>query len=241
MILLLFILFIQIYAQNFHVRLKGEEIVISYCEQCDQPIVQPNELTVYRMTINEGVERITSETFKNIKIKQITIPSSLQEFDELFVDTSTLEMINLNKNNKYFEKRGNGLVEKKTWKMVLYENANEIQDPVYNFDKRTMIIGAKLFKSNKNITQIILNDFIETIKQEAFSGMLNLSSIILNTRLHTIEEKVFSDTPLLKTIYFGGKSSPSCPSNAIDSSATIDLKVHKEFSSTDFFGKTINP
>ena len=100
------------------------------------------------MIIKEDIIHFNSSDLIDVFISTITIPSSLKSIDVYF-DTSSLKNISLHKDNHYFIKTKNGLIQKEGWKLVLYENGKEEQDEEIYLEDTIMRYERNLMKGNE--------------------------------------------------------------------------------------------
>jgi len=163
--------------------------------------------------LNEGLEKIGVRAFLNTKIESITIPNSVKEIDSLAFDFLKISHISINLNNKNFEIKDNFFIDKNNKKILAYLDKKTTKVTIPSSIKE---IGKDAFSGCANLKEVILNEGLEKIGDEAFSstkiesitipgsvkeigkgafsGCKNLEEIILNEGLEKIGHPAFSNT-----------------------------------------------
>ncbi|MEX1819626.1 leucine-rich repeat domain-containing protein [Metamycoplasma hominis] len=188
------------------------------------------------VSLNEGLEKIGAEAFNHTNIESITIPGSIKEIGysafsdcenlkEIILneglewinasafDFSKISHISINSNNKNFEIKDNFFIDKNNKKILAYLDKKTTKVTIPSSIKE---IGKGAFSGCRNLKEVILNEGLEKIGDEAFSSTKiesitipgsikeiggyafssckNLKEVILNEGLEKIDYGTFQDT-----------------------------------------------
>ena len=127
-----------------------------------------------KISIKEGTVGIAEEAFSCLKVKSVTIPSSLEYIGEnAFIFTENLKKITLSKDNKHF---------------VIYEDA------LFNSTKTRLIKYA----SDSSAKEYVAPKTVKNIYDYAFCSGNNLEKIELSSNVENINIRMFVGTKLLE-------------------------------------------
>lgn len=137
-----------------------------------------------KISIKEGTVGIAEEAFSCLKVKSVTIPSSLEYIGEnAFIFTENLKKITLSKDNKHF---------------IIYE------DTLFNSTKTRLIKYA----SDSSAKEYVAPKTVKNIDDYAFCSGNKLEKIELSSNVENINIRMFVGTKLLENfpeeVYYEG-------------------------------------
>ncbi|MGC7185986.1 leucine-rich repeat protein [Metamycoplasma hominis] len=146
--------------------------------------------------LNEGLERIGNDAFLNTNIKLVNIPNSIKILEDSAFDFSMISHSLINSNNKNFEIKDNFFVDKNNKKMLAYLDKDATKVVIPTWIKE---IGKYAFSGCKNLKEVILNEGLERIGNNAFSNA-NIESITIPGSVKEIGYSAFSNCSNLREV-----------------------------------------
>ncbi|MCZ2781733.1 leucine-rich repeat domain-containing protein, partial [Metamycoplasma hominis] len=124
-----------------------------------------------KVTIPRSIKEIGKGAFSGCtNLEELILNEGLEWIDTLTFDFSKISHISINPNNKNFEIKDNFFIDKNNKKILAY------------LDKKT--------------TKVTIPSSIKEIGKDAFSGCANLKEVILNEGLEKIGDEAFSSTKI---------------------------------------------
>lgn len=135
------------------------------------------------VSIKEGIKVLGDGALSICtNMKTINLPSSLETISgNTFTGVSLLETINISTSNQHF-KAENGYLYSKDGKELIYVVPTKTSISI-NSDVETIKTGSIM---NKNITELIIPNSVETIASSAFINCANLESIKIDNTVGSI-------------------------------------------------------
>lgn len=157
------------------------------------------------VTLPESMKRLYADAFYVCRnLRTINIPAGLTQMDEgVFSFCWSLENIQLDPENPAFSLVNNLLIDKE--KNLLLAAVNNGKSLII-LPKSLRTIGARAFTNNVSMTQVYLNEGLETIGEEAFI-YASLSEVTLPSTLKTIATSAFNSCEVLEEVTFAKGSS----------------------------------
>jgi hypothetical protein len=124
------------------------------------------------------------------KIKSITIPASVTKIDSwTFCRLYNLEVIHVDKDNKYFSSENGALFNKKKTELISFPQKNK--NVKYVVPEITNKIAGKAFWDNEIVEEILLPEGIKKINPQTFYGCLQLKRINIPNSVISIGKYAF--------------------------------------------------
>lgn len=157
------------------------------------------------VTLPESMKRLDPNAFYVCRnLRTINIPAGLTQMAEgAFSFCWNLENIHLAPENPAFSLVNNLLIDKE--KNLLLAAVNDGKSLII-LPESLRAIGARAFTNNVSMTQVHLNEGLETIGEEAFI-YADLTDVSLPSTLKTIAEGAFDSCEMLEEVTFAKGSS----------------------------------
>ncbi|MGC7160760.1 leucine-rich repeat protein [Metamycoplasma hominis] len=167
-----------------------------------------------KVTIPRSIKEIGKGAFSGCaNLEELILNEGLEWIDALTFDFSKISHISINPNNKNFEIKNNFFIDKNNKKILAYLDKKTTKVTIPSSIKE---IGKGAFSGCANLEEVILNEGLEKIGDEAFSstkiesitipgsvkeigrrafsGCANLEEVSLNEGLEKIGDEAFSNT-----------------------------------------------
>ena len=118
------------------------------------------------LTIEEGIKEISNGAlnfYTNVKV--LNLPSTIEDINKNYI-TSKIEKINVSENNTKFSSDGINIYNKSGEELILSISKNK----TITIKNGVKSIGYKAFGGCNNLSEIILNDDLERIGEQAFAN-----------------------------------------------------------------------
>ena len=228
----------------------------------DSTFVQPDDITeigdkvfgfyrrVNRIELPEGLRRIGNSNFKCSPIKEVVLPSTLEELGyEVFYQCSSLEEIVLPEKLRRIPASA-FIYSKNLSKVIFPEGLEEIGDRAFQstslgseviLPKSVKRIGEAAFYGNKvPFTNFVLPEGIETIEPRTFAGSQLPNGIVIPGSVRRIGNKAFGACGLPSIVipegveYLGEESFRSNYATQVSLPSTLRYIGSNAFENNDF-------
>lgn len=168
-----------------------------------------NDKLIEHLIIPEGVKIINSRAFQYTKIKELTLPESLEKIGEgAFSACADLESVHFNNGLKYIEEAAfmgcsqldivtlpSSVEELGKWAFSICTSLSSLIIP-----ENVIKIGEQLCDGNVSLETAKIDTPISTIPRFTFRGCENLSSVVISEGTGYISEGAFQNCSHLKSL-----------------------------------------
>ena len=168
----------------------------------------------------------------NKTIKELDLPETVVYFDENCIEGCTsLEKINIDKNNKYLESRDNVVISKCADKtlVVKYNCVLGNEDTGVSYTNRSNTLYAYL--PNKSETEYRVPEGIESINYKAFTNCNKLNKLIIPSSTKSLDNLAINNCSSLNDITFQSSGNDFSVDSIVSCNALTNIRY--ENSSAD--------
>ncbi|WP_044420577.1 leucine-rich repeat domain-containing protein [Metamycoplasma hominis] len=150
-----------------------------------------------KVTIPRSIKEIGKGAFSGCaNLEELILNEGLEWIDALVFDFSKISHISVNPNNKNFEIKDNFFIDKNNKKILAYLDKKTTKVTIPSLIKE---IGKGAFSGCANLKEVILNEGLEKIGDEAFSNT-NIESITIPSSVKEIGKGAFSSCKNLEEV-----------------------------------------
>ena len=154
---------------------------------------------IEKIVLPEGLKSIGIGAFNNTKIRELTLPKSLTEFEYQGI-LPQLEKINVDEKNPYFKSVDGVLYNKKMTKLICYPSCKK--DKGYILPETVRSIANRAAVGCKYVAKINLSKAkeLEEIGEYAFYKSDLLKKVIFPENLRVLKRDCFGECPKLSEV-----------------------------------------
>jgi hypothetical protein len=168
---------------------------------CFDPFVfleSPGNVSVKRVVLSEGIERIGSMALALSSVREIIFPTTMQSIDKTGFN-ETIKRFTVDRNNPYFFDIDGVLFSRKqrNTHLVLFPSG---RDGTYRIPDGTTQIDRYAFNICKKLERVIMPDSVVSLDHSAFISCPNLSSVRLSQNIEELRGNTFYNCAALSDV-----------------------------------------
>jgi hypothetical protein len=168
---------------------------------CFDPFVfseNPSNVSVKRVVLSEGIERIGSMALTLSSVQEIIFPTTMQSIDKTGFN-ETIKRFTVDRNNPFFFDIDGVLFSRKQGNthLVLFPSG---RSGTYRIPDGTTQIDRYAFNICKELERVIMPDSVVSLNYSAFISCPNLSSVRLSQNIEELRGNTFYNCAALSDI-----------------------------------------
>lgn len=153
--------------------------------------------------IPEGVTEIRGHVFRETKIEELHLPSSLESCgSQWLLYCYSLKSITVDEDNPYYTDMDNVLFTKDMKRLIQYPIG--LTNESYTVPDGVKTIGEDSFEGCSNIKEVIIPYGVKTIDMLSFQGCSELERVVIPYSVKNISWRAFDSCDSLTDIYYSG-------------------------------------
>lgn len=177
---------------------------VLYNKDLTRLIYYPNGLTNTTFTIPDSVTTIASQAFyQNDVLTEIYIGENVGELRQGFFDLSALERFVVDENHPTYYTVDGVLFRDIDGYITLLAYPGGKTDTSYTIPETTTYIDVYAFAYNHYLTEVIINQSLNTIFSAAFEGVSSMDTLVIPASVKTVVPNVILDSQIDTVIITG--------------------------------------